>query len=57
MRESPDEVDTSTIMSTSSTFSTSTADLGDDRPGVAAGRLAADKIRDIMEELVETGIM
>ena len=55
MRESPDEVDTSTIMSTSST---STADLlGDDRPGVAAGRLAADKIRDIMEELVETGIM
>jgi len=57
VRESPDEVDTSTIMSTSSTFSTSTADLGDDRPGVAAGRLAADKIRDIMEELVETGIM
>ena len=32
-------------------------DIGDDRPGIAAGRLVADKIMEIMEELVETGIL
>ena len=32
-------------------------DLGEDRPGIAAGRLVTDRIMDIMEELVETGLL
>ena len=29
----------------------------EDRPGVTAGRMVADRIRDILEELVEDGRM
>ena len=43
VREAQDEVD----MSTGS----------EDRPGITAGRMAADRIRDILEELVEDGKM
>ena len=43
VREAQDEVDTPTG--------------SEDRPGVTAGRMAADRIRDILEELVEDGRM
>ena len=32
-------------------------DIGEDRPGLAVGRMVAEKIMDMMEELVETGIL
>ena len=32
-------------------------DIGEDRPGLAVGRLVAEKIMEMMEELVETGIL
>ena len=43
VREAQDEVDTLTG--------------SEDRPGVTAGRMAADRIRDILEELVQDGRM
>ena len=43
VREAQDEVDTMTS--------------SEDRPGVTAGRTASDRIRDILEELVEDGRM
>ena len=43
VRESQDEVDT--------------VGGSEDRPGVTAGRMVADRIRDILEELVEDGRM
>ena len=32
-------------------------DLGEDRPGITAGRLVSDKIDEIMQELAEAGII
>ena len=32
-------------------------DIGEDRPGLEAGRVVADKIREMMEELVESGML
>ena len=43
VRESQDEVDT--------------VGGSEDSPGVTAGRMVADRIRDILEELVEDGRM
>ena len=43
VRETQDEVDTVT--------------RSEDRPGVTTGRTASDRIRDILEELVEDGRM